>query len=272
MQLAIGIAAALIGGGMPTANADESERAQRIVSLDYCADQFVLKFVPPENIVAVSPDADTDFSYMREATKGIRQVRPLAENVLALQPDVVVRSYGGGPFAAAFFERAGIRVLQVPFATDFEGIKESVQLMANGLGQPDAGQALVKEMDRRLDAIEKRKDKPRALYVTPSGYTTGRGTLVNELLVASGLDNFEQRSGWWPVPLERLAYESPDLIAAAFFDSDKRQAALWSAARHPLVREQMRKRPGVSLPGAWTSCSGWYLLDAVEALASGAQP
>ena len=79
--------------------------ASRIVSLDYCADQFVLGLADRERILALSPDAGKDFSYLRAEASGLPTVRPRSEDVLALRPDLVVRNYGGGPRAAAFFER-----------------------------------------------------------------------------------------------------------------------------------------------------------------------
>ena len=91
-------------------------RAQRIVSLDYCADQYVLKLADREQILAISPDAVKDFSYMQDAAVGVPTVRPVAEDVLILKPDLIVRTYGGGPNAAAFFKRAGVPVLQVGWA------------------------------------------------------------------------------------------------------------------------------------------------------------
>jgi len=107
--------------------------ARRVVSLDYCADQFVLKLLPRSRILAVSPDAEKHFSYMRDSAVGIRSVRPLAEDVLTLEPDLVVRSYGGGPNAARFFERAGISVLQIPYANDLDGIRNTVKFLADSL-------------------------------------------------------------------------------------------------------------------------------------------
>ena len=107
---------------------------QRVVSLDYCADQFVLKLLPRASILALSPDAEREFSYMREAAAGLQQVRPVAENVLTLEPDLIVRSYGGGPRAAGFFERAGIPVLQVPFANNLDDVRAMILTVASGLG------------------------------------------------------------------------------------------------------------------------------------------
>jgi len=240
----------------------------RVVSLDYCADQFVLKFLPRSRILAVSPDADKHFSYMRESAAGIRQVRPLAEDVLSMGPDLVVTSYGGGPNAATFFERAGVSVLQVPIANNIEGVRQTVLDVAEGLGNADKGRAIVREMDARLAAIPQPDNRKTVLYMTPTGVTSGPGTLINEMILAAGHQNFDQRDGWHSIQLERLAYASPDIAAGAFFDENANHAGFWSVMRHPIARRQMKELPTVMLQGAWTSCGAWFLLDAIEALAA----
>ena len=53
---------------------EDVDHPQRIVSLDYCADQYVLKLADEEQILAISPDAVKDFSYMREAAAGVPTV------------------------------------------------------------------------------------------------------------------------------------------------------------------------------------------------------
>ncbi|MEL6363128.1 MAG: ABC transporter substrate-binding protein, partial [Pseudomonadota bacterium] len=150
------------------------ERPRRIVSLDYCADQYVLKLADREQILAISPDAVKTFSYMRDEAVGVPTVRPIAEDVLILKPDLVVRSYGGGPNAAAFFERAGVPVLQVGWASNVDGeemgsIPNLIQHMADGLGQGERGEALVAEFRDRLSAITARDDGRLAMYMTPAG-------------------------------------------------------------------------------------------------------
>ena len=240
----------------------------RVVSLDYCADQFVLKMLPRSRILALSPDAAKHFSYMRDSAVGIRTVRPLAEDVISLQPDLVVRSYGGGPNAARFFERTGIAVLQIPYANDLDSIRDTVQYIADRLDVPEKGVEIVAEFDRRLQRIVASTGDRTALYMTPTGATSGPGTLINEMLQAAGFDNFERQAGWRSIPLERLAYEQPDVVAAAFFNADSVNPSHWSPMRHPLAKDQMQEQPTVMLQGAWTSCSAWYLLDAIEALAS----
>jgi len=257
--------------GLSSSVAFAEPPVERVVSLDYCADQFVLQLLPRESILALSPDATSDFSYLRDKAEGLPVVRSTAEDVLSIEPAVVVRSYGGGPKAAQFFERAGVRVIQVPFGNDIAGIRTTIDHLANELGVPDTGQALIAEMDLRLERIQTDGKRRKALYMTPTGVTSGPGTLVHEMLTAAGVDNFQERAGWRSLPLERLAYESPDVVVAAFFDASQDHPGMWSAMRHPIARKQIGERPTASIQGAWTACGAWFLLDAIEAIAAVAQ-
>jgi iron complex transport system substrate-binding protein len=239
----------------------------RIVSLDYCADQYVLKFADPDRIRAVSPDADQAFSYMAAAAEGIPSVRPIAEDVLLLRPDLVVRAYGGGAAISGLFDAAGIPVLQIGFANSVEDIKAMTVSIAEDLGAPEKGQQVVADMDRRLGTLASQAEARSVLYMTPGGVTSGPGSLVHDMIGAAGLRNFETRPGWHPLPLETLVRQRADLIAAAFYDSHRTQPHVWSAARHPIARAQLAETPVVPLRGAWTACGGWFMIEAIEALA-----
>lgn len=244
------------------------QKPMRIVSLDYCSDQFVLKLVDRDQILAVSPDATASFSYMRERAIGLPTVRSIAEDVLLLKPDLIVRSYGGGPNAEEFFKRVGVPVLSVGWAADLDGIKRVALDMATQLHVPEEGNKIVADIEARIQALKSMDRSRSALYMTPTGVTSGPGSLIHEMLVAAGFDNFQKEPGWRSLPLERLAYEQPDLVAAAFFESPIINKDAWSAMAHPVARKQMIDQPTVRLQGAWTSCGGWFLMDAVEALAN----
>jgi iron complex transport system substrate-binding protein len=244
-----------------------AEVPQRVLSLDYCADQFVLQLVPRERIAALSMDAREPFSFLRQEAAGIPQQSARTEAVLLARPDLVVSSYGGGPGLKAFLRRAGIPLVQVGWIEDLAGVRGNLLQMGGALGNPEGAARLLADFDRRLAALRAQAaaERRRALYVTPGGVTGGPGTLVHELLLAAGLANFAERPGWQPLPLERLAYEQPEVLVNASFVADQHP---WSAARHPLLAERLRDLPSVSLPGAWTACGGWFLIEAVEAMAA----
>ncbi|WP_374408635.1 ABC transporter substrate-binding protein [Pelagerythrobacter sp.] len=259
------LAALLAAGCTPAPAPTPPDGApQRVVSLDYCADQYVLRFADRGAIAALSPDAGKRFSYMRARAAGLPIVRPRAAEVIALQPDLVVRSYGGGPEVEGFLTELGVPVVQIGFPQTLAEVRDEVVRVGSALGAAAEARRVAADMDRRLAALPPSAGpRPTALYMTPGGVTSGEGTLVQEVLTAAGLANFQQRPGWNPLPLERLAYERPDVIVAASFDG----ADAWSVARHPVARAQTARAPTVPLEGAWTSCGGWFLVDAVEALA-----
>ena len=263
----------LLGCALSACNAPPSPPAldkagpARIISLDYCADQYVLKFADRDHILAVSPDAKKDFSFMREAAENIRTVRPIAEDVLLLKPDLIVRSYGGGTGATQIFDQAGIPVLNVGWAPDLPAVLVNTQRIADGLGEHERGTSVVAETRARLDAISKSPSGRTVLYMTPAGVTTGPGSLIHEMIVAAGLRNFQTDPGWRPLPLERLVYEQPDVVAAAFFGTLTGNPDAWSPMKHPVARAQLAHHTVVPLEGAWTSCNGWYLVEGIEALA-----
>ncbi|MFT5013958.1 MAG: iron complex transport system substrate-binding protein [Patiriisocius sp.] len=248
---------------------DHSGVPSRVISLDYCADQFVLKLLPRVQILALSPDAGKPFSYMREQATGLPLIRPIAEDVLISQPDLVVRSYGGGPNITRFLEQAGIDVLQVGFANSIEDVKDNIRNMAGLLGVEHAGFEVVNNMEQRLAALSSHNPSSRqALYVTPGGVTAGPQTLIHEMIEAAGLRNFQTEPGWRQIPLEALAYRKPDILITAFYEGDRNNTNSWSASNHPVIASQISKLSRVDLDGATTSCGAWFLLDAIEAMAA----
>lgn len=242
------------------ANAD-----RRVVSLDYCADQYVLALVPRDEIRALSPDAEADFSYLAEEAAGLPQVRPRGEDVLALAPTTVVRSYGGGPGAPALYARVGVEVVSIGWAGDLEAVRALITETAEALAAPERGAALIAAMDARLAALAPVEERT-ALYMTPGGVTTGPGSLMDAVMTAAGLSNFETKPGWRALPLERLARERPDVAATAFYGSRAAPVHAWSAARHPLARDVIADARAAPLDGAWTACGGWFVAEAAAAL------
>ena len=253
-----------------SSKADPTDKPKRIISLDLCADQYVLKFAERESILAVSPEANLPISYMRDAAAGIQTVRPLPENILNLQPDLVVRTYGGGPNAAQFFERAGIPVLNVGWTATMDDVFAVVERMADGLGEAEKGVELRSSLEKRLAAIKPSSEPKTALYMTASGYTSGTGTFIDHIFQKAGLQNFVQTAGWKSLPLEELTIEQPDLVALAYHENLDKGLETWSSTRNPIVTRMMTDKPTISLDGAIVSCSGWYLVDVIETLSKAA--
>ncbi len=233
-----------------------------LVSLDYCADQFVLALADREQILAVSKDAERRFSHLREKAAGIPKVRAAAEDVIALQPDVVVRSFGGDARALAFYEGFGIRTVQLGYAEDVQGTADVLRAVAAEIGQGARAEALIAAMPGA--AAETGRS---ALYVTPGGVSAGQGTMIASIMAQAGLSNANEGEGWTDLPLERLVQAPPALMLTAFFGFDDDATDRWSVSRHPVMRRLMADAQVIAMDESRISCPAWLVADEAQAIA-----
>ena len=192
-----------------------SAEPRRIVSLDYCADQFVLALADRDQIAALSRGAHRDDSYYRGRAVGIRQTRATLEEVLALRPDLVVRNWGGPWDAAAVYARFDVPVLQVGDTPSFEAAREDVLDAAQTIGRSARGEALVRDLDLRLARLRAQAPErpPAVMYLSAGGGVAGAGTLMDAVIAAAGGRNVRTDASWTVLPLERMI-ETPPALAA----------------------------------------------------------
>lgn len=243
----------------------------RIVSLDYCADQMLLGLVDRRRIAAVSRDVASDPLFSEPLARGLPRVRPDVERVLAMRPTLVVRSYGGGPRMEAALRRAGIPVFTLPYADDIPAIRRAITASGAALGAPDAAARRLSDLDAALAAAAAAKTTDHvphrtALYVTPGDVTTGPDSLVGRLIATAGLSSYEPRPGWHRLPMEKLVSHSPDLVVRGFYDSPMHQQDRWSSSSHRLLRASLASVPQVSIPGSEIACGNWLAGNALRRL------
>ena len=244
-------------------------RPLRVMALDQCADQYVLALRPDAEL-ALSPRADDPDAWMRDAAEGRRRVRPTLEAAIAFKPDVVVRYWGGEPRLLARLQATGVRVVTIEDATDFNGIRENIRAVAQGVETSERGEALVARMDARLrtaapDPAARRRS---ALYLTAGGFTAGKGTLVDAILDAAGFANAAAGPFFAPVSVERIALFTPAQFVLGFFDQVRGD---WRGpGRHPVVQRAAEGRVAARLPAAALTCPAWFAADAAAMLKAGA--
>lgn len=260
LTAALGIVSMLAAG---TAQA----RPLRILSLDQCADQYVLALAAPDADLALSPRADDPDAWLRAQAAGHRRLRPTLEAAIAFQPDIVVRYWGGEPRLLAALERRGVTVATIDDATDFVGVRANIRRVGDALAEPARANDLIVRMDGKLSAAHRPTAPVRAaLYLTAGGFTAGQGTLVDAILKAAGYANLAA-PGFGPVSVERIALEPPFRFVLGFFEQAR---ADWrGAGRHPVVRRAAEGHTAASLPGAALTCPAWFAADAAAMLADG---
>jgi len=244
--------------------ATQAAAAPRVMSLDQCADQYVMALAPREEIVGVSMRAGDPDSYLQAQATGLPRRRASAESVLAARPNVVVRYWGGDALLSRTLTRRGVSVVDLTDQGGFAGVRENIRSVASALGERAHGEQLIAGMDARLSASAGAWRGAPAMYLTPAGFSTGPGTLIDAMLRGAGLNNRTTTPGYVQASMERLVIDPPVALVLGFFDSYGLSQQLWAPGRGTFVRQLTAQRRIASLPGAVLDCPAWFAADGVQ--------
>jgi iron complex transport system substrate-binding protein len=235
-----------------------------VVSIDECADQYVLGLLPSDRIAAVSDHAALPDSYYADRAKGFRRVRPSIEALLALHPDVVVRTWGGDAKLIAALQRNHIDVIDINDVHTYAQAGEELLRVGHLLGQDVQAAAEARAMAATLDGVRHIGKGKTVLYYTPSGVSAGPDTFTGEMLKTLGYTLYTADKGFFPLRAEVILSERPDVFALGFYD-DRFQSRR-APGRNAIVRAWIKQRPHIALPPRMLTCAGWYTAYDLEAL------
>lgn len=245
--------------------------APRVMSLDSCADQYVLALAPRDSIVGLSHRAISRDSYMRREAAGLPLRRATFESLVAARPDVVVRLWGGDARLSKALEKKGVTTVALDDAADFEGVRANLRRVAVALDRKAAGEAVITRMDAQLARSAGAGKGHSALYLTPGGYTAGSSTLIDATLKAAGYSNAQAAPYFAPVSLEQMVMKPPAAVVLGLFDMARAGSDRWGPGRHAALQRAVKTRTVASLPAKVVGCPGWFAADGVEALAKAAR-
>ena len=218
MRRAHGWVAGLLAG-LILSTASMASPPHRIVSTFLCTDEYVFRLVPRAHIAALSFEATDRFpvvSTIADEAAHMHVLRPSAETVLELAPDLVVMYAGTMPALHAALARANVKVLDVPWAGSLADIRRVTTLLGEKLGAPDRARKLLAAMDAQIAAARARAPSPpvRTLIYEPNGYSA-TGGMTGELMTLSGLSDTGAALGHTrldTLPIEAVIAHPPELL------------------------------------------------------------
>jgi len=259
---------------LATAAAPPAASPQRIVSLNLCADQYLLALADRSQIAALTRfSQDPQMSAAAVAARGLPQTKGSAEDVLLLTADLVVASPYARRETVEALARRHLPTLDLPPADSYPQIVAQVRHVAAAVGHPKRGEVLVRQMDAALARVSRDAGRGRvAAYYQRRGFLTGTGTLIDDLMRRVGLVNLAARLGRPPLSrlsLEEMAAAQPDFLLVER-DAMRVEDQGTEMLAHPVLRGSVR----LSLPQAWTVCGGPAYVLAAASLAEqlGRQP
>jgi iron complex transport system substrate-binding protein len=183
--------------------------AERVVSLNLCTDQMLV-LLAPEKVAALSPLArDPSLSFVAAEARSFPVVRPTAEAVLRLRPDLVLGAAFAAHAALTLLEQEGVPVLRVKLGQDFAGIRAETLELGAVLGEQSRAEALLATMDMTLRSLPHPQRPPSAIVWEPHGFTAGPGSLMDAVLRAAGYVN---AGAGRRTTAEQLLRSPPDLL------------------------------------------------------------
>jgi iron complex transport system substrate-binding protein len=260
-------AALALAATLVASQAGAAAAAPRVVSLDQCADQYVLALAPRDEIVALSKRATNADSYLRAEAAGLPQQRQTLEAVLGSGANLAVYNWTTDLSLPAALSRHGLTVVKVDDAHDFATVRADIRKVAAALGQSAAGEALIARMDAKLAASQGAWRGARALYLTPGGFTAGPGTMVGAMMSAAGLSNAAPGPDYAAVSLESLVLNPPVALVLGFFRDLAGGRSHWTIGGSSYLQALARQRAIASLPGSMLGCPAWFAADGTLALA-----
>lgn len=244
--------------------------AQRIVSLNLCMDELLLRLAEPAKIASVTwLSRNPSGSNVASLAEQVPINYGLAEQVVASNPDLVLAGTFTTRIAVAMLKRTAIPVVEFGVPRSFDEVRQQIRDVAALLQAEEKGRQLNDEIDRRVAAVagKPRALRPTAVVLNPNGATVGQGTLADQVMTAAGLDNIAAKlrtGGYGQIPLEIVALHEVDvLIVSASRDGPPSMAT--EVLRHPILSKLARTKI-VVLPGRLWNCGGPGVAEAVERL------
>jgi iron complex transport system substrate-binding protein len=260
------VIACLIGGAPARA-----QTPQRVVTANLCLDQIALRLAAPGQLVGVSHLAhDPRISVLADRARTVAPVRGTVESILALRPDLAIMGEGRHFNLKRLLRDAGVAVLEVPWAASLDEAEALIARVASAMGRDEAGRALVADMQaERRQVTWPGPPLARAAVLQADRGTTGKGSLMDELLRLAGLRNYAAELGipaYGRWSLETVLSGQPDVLVIDGM-ANANPARATEFVDHHALRSLAGRARVVSVPLRYSICAGPDNLEVVRLLA-----
>ncbi|WP_323845494.1 ABC transporter substrate-binding protein [Microbulbifer magnicolonia] len=238
----------------------------RIASLNLCLDQVLLNWVAPEKIASVTWLSANEHYRSAPLPQHVQLNRGQAEELLRLQPDLILVGQYGAQRAARRLRDLGMNVVSIPDAYSLAQLLEQLGALESTLGQLPPLQRQKRQLEELL-ARPVPTDKASALILSANNITYGGGMLEHQLLERAGFDNLAAARGieqLGRVSLEEVIAMRPDLLV--FYGGEQDFAVAHLAARHPVLKNYIDSGRTYTLPAELGFCPALVVADVLQQL------
>lgn len=244
---------------------------QRIASLNLCTDSMLFELVDDARIASVTAlSRDPGLSPFHARAAGLPINHGSAEELLAVEPDLVLTGTGGTRLAERLLGALGVPVIDFEHAASLDAYADNLRRLAGVLGVAQRADTILADLDARLDAVARPATPgPRAMVYQPNGYVPGTRTLMHDILARAGYTDLASELGLdfgGFVALERLVAIRPEVVIVSVRDNSAPSLAE-QLLEHPALRGSAAAAYRVLVDENLWTCAGSFSAAAIATLA-----
>ena len=247
-----------------------SANLPRLVSMNVCADQLLLTLADPEQILGLSRFARDGWQSQAGDISRYPVLSGGAEDVLLINPDIVVASAFDKRATRELLKAKGLRLAELAVPRTLDEARQQIREAGDITGHPDRAAAEIERLDAALARARRAVSERhyRVLPLSRRGWVAGSDSFVGSLLSETGLRSAAGDIGFafgGFASLEAIVNLRPDFIVvsqAGDTARDDGQAFLL----HPALERFYPPEKRIVIPERMTECGGVLLADALDAL------
>ena len=248
-----------------------SNGPQRIVSINVCTDQLIATLVDKERIVSLSHLAgDPHSSWLGPFADGLPLNHGTAEEVIALDPDLIVTAPFSFRPTISILKKLGYTVLELPIAKNFHEISANLTLLANAVGESEQTRTVIELFNKKITSETAHPNSSLPLFVRyeANGWAMGKNSLINNVARKAGFETIGTRlnfSGGRRVDLEKLLTLEPELIELGH-QWNESPALVSETMWHPALQELLKRTMLINVPDSLWLCGSTKTIDVLRIL------
>jgi iron complex transport system substrate-binding protein len=266
----VSLATVLVLGITAPAAAEPARKPTRIVSINLCTDELVLRLADPRNVVSVSYLSRNANSNVIDLAEKIPVNHGLAEEIVPLRPDLVVAGRYTGRTAAALLKRTNIPILDLDVPRSIQEVMDQYREVGEALGEPERAKQIVDQMEEHIAAMPSAPPPPlpRALVFNSNSFTIGKHSLTDDIIIRAGMENLARTLGidrYGQISLETVVSSQVDVLILSSY-RDGPPAIASEVLHHPVLEAISNRTQLTVVPAKLWVCAGPENLDAIDFL------
>ena len=254
-----------------TGMADQSENFRnnkthlpRVVSLNLCADAYLMAFAKPEQILGLTQQSsDPTLSAFVEEASNFPVSGGRMSNIIEQHPDIIITNNYSPPPNKALMDRLGIKIVKLDAANSYQTARTEILQLGKAIHRLEAAKAYLAQLDKELEDARHTEltYMPSIINYQRRGIVVGETHILDDIIQLAGAQNLGRDTGRTigPMSLENLIRLQPDYVLSI---SENDEQTLKSQDRgseilsHPALQKMFSAERHIYIPQNLTVCAG----------------